>query len=155
MQILDNAQETAVMVKARELCDAIVSEDSFKRMKGQIEAFMADEKVQALYQGLGAKQGMLQQKQQTGAALTDEEIADFEKDRDELLANEVATGFMEAQQGMQDLQENINMHVSMTFELGRAPTQKEIEDELHMKGSSGGGGCCGGGGCGSGGGGCG
>ena len=148
MQILDKAEETAVMVKARELCEAIVAEDSFKRMRGQIDAFMADNAVQALYQGLSQKQGLLQQKQQAGMPLEDDEIADFEKDRDALLANEVATGFMDAQQSMQELQETVNMHVSMTFELGRAPTQQEIDDELHMKGSSGGG-CCGGGGCGS------
>jgi len=153
MQILDNASETQVMVKARELCEAIVSEDSFKRMKEQIDAFMADEAIQALYQGLGQKQALLQQKQQAGMTLADEEIADFEKDRDELLASDVATGFMEAQQGMQDLQETISMHVGMTFELGRAPTKEEIDDEMHMRGSSGGG-CCGGG-CGDGGGGCG
>src|SRR5207244_6457118 len=63
-----------------------------------------------------------------------EEIAAYEKERDALVANSVAAGFIEAQQNLHEVQETVNQYISKTLELGRVPSEEEME------------GCCGGGG---------
>ena len=54
---------------------------------------------------------------------------------------------MDAQRTLEGIQKQIGSYVSMTLELGRVPTDEEIEE-------SNSGGCCGGGGGGGGGEGC-
>ncbi|MFT5495876.1 MAG: cell fate (sporulation/competence/biofilm development) regulator YlbF (YheA/YmcA/DUF963 family) [Kiritimatiellia bacterium] len=150
MITLDQAKETPVIEKARELCDVLASQSSFKALQASVQAFMDSSEVQAMYHGLGSKQAALQEKQQSGMPLSDEEIADFDKDRDDLLANPIAKGFLDAQKSMKELQKTFNSYLSLTFELGRCPTSDEVDEEQNASG-----GCCGGGGGGGGGGGCG
>ena len=147
MQTLQ-AKESPVIVKTRELCETLVAQESFKSLKAQVDAFLADAKSQRQYQDLSDLQGHLVQKQRSGMALSQQEIDDFETARRELMANTVAAGFIEAQRSMEKLQEEISSFVQLAFELGRAPTADEVEADKKK------GGCCGGG-CGGGGGGCG
>jgi len=145
MITLDHATETPVIAKTKELCDVLANQASFKELQAQIQAFMDSSEVQQMYQGLGEKQGMLQQKQQAGMPLTDEEIADFNQDREAVLGNPVAKGFIDAQQSMQDLQKTLTTYLSLTFELGRCPSAEEVDEAQNASG-----GCCGGGGGGGG-----
>jgi cell fate (sporulation/competence/biofilm development) regulator YlbF (YheA/YmcA/DUF963 family) len=146
MITLDQATETPVIEKTKELCNVLVNQASFKELQAQIQAFMDSSEVQEMYQGLGDKQGILQQKQEAGMPLTDEEIADFNKDREAVLANPVAKGFIDSQQSMKDLQKTLTAYLSLTFELGRCPTADEVDESQNASG----GGCCGGGGGGGG-----
>ena len=146
MSDLLNSQETPVITKTKELCTALLEQDSYKRMKAQLDAFVNDAEAQKMYQDLSTKQSMLVQKQQETGDLTEEEIQDFEDQREKLLVHPVAGGFVEAQQGFEDLRDTITRYVTKTFELGRVPTEDEVTPKQ--------GGCCGGG-CGGGGGGCG
>jgi hypothetical protein len=75
----------------------------------------------------------LQQKQQMSLPLSGEEIADFEQHRDNLLKNPVAREFMDAQEELHSVQHSIQQFVSKTLELGRLPTEEDLN-----------GGCCGG-----------
>jgi len=149
MSDLLNARETPVITKTRELCAALLEQDSYKRMKEQLDAFVADEDAQKMYQELSQKQSDLVQKQETTGDLTEEEIKEFEDQRERLLMHPVAGGFVEAQQGFEELRDTVNRYVTKTFELGRVPTEEEVAPQQ--------GGCCGGGGggCGCGSGGCG
>ena len=81
----------------------------------------------------------------TMRAMTDEEIADFNQDREAVLANPVAKGFIDSQQSMKDLQKTPTTYLSLTFELGRCPTADEVDESQNASG-----GCCGGGGGGGG-----
>lgn len=146
MITLDQATETPVIEKTKELCNVLVNQASFKELQAQIQDFMDSSEVQEMYQGLGDKQGILQQKQEAGMPLTDEEIADFNKDREAVLANPVAKGFIDSQQSMKDLQKTLTAYLSLTFELGRCPTADEVDESQNASG----GGCCGGGGGGGG-----
>lgn len=137
------AKKSLVIEKTEELCQTILEQDSFKDLQRKIAAFERDEQAQALYEDLCGKQEILQGKQQRGAMLTDEEIENFEKDRDAMFANPVAAGFVEAQQQLHKVQDTITRYVAKTIELGRVPLESELRS----------GGCCGGGGGGSGGGG--
>ncbi len=103
-----------------------------KALRQSIDSFMADEQTRAQYDGLVAKGQALQQKQQMLVALTGEEISDFEQQRDSLLKNPVARGFLDAQQELHDVRESIHRHVNKTLELGRLPSEEELSE-----------GCCG------------
>jgi cell fate (sporulation/competence/biofilm development) regulator YlbF (YheA/YmcA/DUF963 family) len=129
--------ETLISRKTRELCQAILDEPSMKSVRQRIDTFMADEKTRGQYDGLVAKGQALQQKQQTAVALTTEEISDFEQHRDSLLKNPVASGFLDAQQELHQVRESIQKYVSKTIELGRLPSEEELDE-----------GCCGHHGCG-------
>ena len=126
-------EETAITRKTRELCQMILDEPSMQALRQRIDTFMADEETRAQYDGLIAKGQALQEKQQRSVALTGEEISDFEQQRDSLLNNPVARGFLDAQQELHQVQESIQKYVSKTIELGRLPSEEELSS-----------GCCGG-----------
>jgi cell fate (sporulation/competence/biofilm development) regulator YlbF (YheA/YmcA/DUF963 family) len=134
--------ESLVRQKTIELCEALVQQPEFQSIRQRIASFTGDGEAQRQYQAVNEKGRALHQRQHSGVTLSDAEIAGFEKMRDALLANPVAKGFIEAQQEMQQMQEEIGQFVGKTFELGRVPEEHEL----------GGGGCCGGessgGGCG-------
>ncbi len=138
-KIMQTIQETAINEKTRELCQSIVDQPNFQSARQRIETFIADDKARAQYEGLMAKGQALQQKQQRSEQLTGEEISGFEKEREALLKNPVARGFLEAQEEMHQIQHSISQFVSKTLELGRMPTEADFEEE---------GGGCGSGNCG-------
>jgi cell fate (sporulation/competence/biofilm development) regulator YlbF (YheA/YmcA/DUF963 family) len=117
----DNVQQ-----KTHELCQAIVDQPEFQQMRKQIDAFMSDETAKLLYQIVMEKGEMLQYKQQMGSPLSSDEITAFEKDRDALVNNPVARGFLDAQEQMHKVQESVGQYVSKTFELGRMPTEEDL-----------------------------
>ena len=125
-------EETAITRKTRELCQMILDEPSMQALRQRIDTFMADEETRAQYDGLIAKGQALQEKQQKSVALTGEEISDFEQQRDSLLKNPVARGFLDAQQELHAVQQSILKYVSKTIELGRLPSEEELSS-----------GCCG------------
>jgi cell fate (sporulation/competence/biofilm development) regulator YlbF (YheA/YmcA/DUF963 family) len=125
-------EETAITRKTRELCQMILDEPSMQALRKCIDTFMADEETRAQYDGLIAKGQALQEKQQKSIALTGEEISDFEQQRDSLLKNPVARGFLDAQQELHAVQQSILKYVSKTIELGRLPSEEELSS-----------GCCG------------
>ena len=95
----------------------------------RIETFVADEKARAQYEDLMAKGQALEQKQKRSQQLTGDEISQFEKQREALLSNPVARGFLEAQEEMHHVHQEINQYVSKTLELGRMPTEADFESE--------------------------
>lgn len=127
--------QDSVQQKTRELCQAIVEQPEFQEMRRQVEAFMSDDKAKTQYQSVIEKGELLQHKQNMGAPLSNDEITEFEKERDALVSNPVARGFLDARQQMQKVQESVGQFVAMTFELGRLPTEED------MNGGSCGSGC--------------
>jgi cell fate (sporulation/competence/biofilm development) regulator YlbF (YheA/YmcA/DUF963 family) len=128
-------EETPVVQKTKELCQAIVEQPNMQSIRQRIDAFMTDEKTRAQYDGLMTKGQALQQKQQMSMPVTPEEVADFEQHRESLLGNSVARGFLDAQEELHQVQESIQQYVSKTLELGRVPSEEE------MSGGSCGSGC--------------
>ena len=120
-------QESAIVLKTRELCQAILEQPELRSARERIDAFMSDDTARAQYEGVITKSQALHQKQQQSVPLTAEEISSFEKDRDALMKNPVARGFLDAQQELHDVHESINQYVSKTLELGRVPTEEDME----------------------------
>lgn len=121
-------EETLVVRKTRELCQTILEQPEFSLIRESMDSFMASDEAKNQYQIVMEKGESLQQKQQTGLPLDNDEIAEFEKDRELLMANPVACGFLDAQQKMHKTQETVMKFVSKTFELGRVPTQEDFQE---------------------------
>ena len=118
--------QDSVQQKTRELCQAIVDQPEFQEMRRQVEAFLGDDKAKTQYQSVMEKGELLQHKQNMGAPMSNDEIMEFEKERDALVNNPVARGFLDARQQMQKVQESVGQYVAMTFELGRLPTEEDL-----------------------------
>jgi len=144
MNLLED--DSAVMTKTRDLCEAIANDSDYKSLLVKVETFLGNDEARLTYQSVQERGQELNQKQQSGLELAEAEIGEFESARTELLNNPVASDFLQAQQTLEALQSSVTRMVGMTLELGRVPTPEDIQQAS-------GGGCCGGGGAEGGGGG--
>jgi cell fate (sporulation/competence/biofilm development) regulator YlbF (YheA/YmcA/DUF963 family) len=131
-------ETSSVMEKTRELCAAIAEDQHFAKLQKDVERFLDDDAARLMYQTVHERGEELHHKQHAGVKLAPAEIREFEAARDELMRNEVASAFLDAQGELENLQRTINKYVNMTLELGRVPTEKDIVESEQ-------GGCCGGG----------
>jgi len=122
-----------IETKTNELCEIILAEIQSGGIRQRIDTFLADATARGAYESLMSKGQALQEKQHGGQTLEPAEIAAFEKDRDALLQNPVASGFLDVQEEMHALKESVQKRVSKTIELGRIPTA----DDLNSGGSCG------------------
>ena len=130
------AEKSPVLEKTRELCAAIAGDARFVQLQKDVERFLEDDSARLMYQTVHERGEELHQKQHAGIKLAPSEIKDFEAARDELLRNNVASAFLDAQGELEALQRTIAKYITTTLEIGRVPTEAELSDE---------GGCCGGG----------
>jgi len=119
-------EETPVVQKTKELCQAILEQPNMQSIRQRIDAFMGDEKSRTQYDNLVAKGQALQQKEQSSTPLSREEINDFEKQREAVFNNPVARNFLDAQEELHNVQETIHQYVNKTLELGRMPTDEDL-----------------------------
>jgi cell fate (sporulation/competence/biofilm development) regulator YlbF (YheA/YmcA/DUF963 family) len=136
-------RETPIIEKTKALCRTIVEQPQFGSLLEAVDSFMNDPAARTLYEQVSDLQQLLVRKQESGQELTDEEIGDFEAQRDQLTANPVAAAFLDARQQIYEVQDTISSYVSKTFEIGRVPLPEDLRSSS--------GGCCGGhggGGCG-------
>ena len=119
---------TKVETKTNELCEAILEQIKSNGIRQRIDTFLADSTARNQYESLMSKGQALQEKQHTGERLDPAEISAFEKDRDALLKNPVASGFLDAQEEMHDMQQSVQKVVSKTIELGRIPSADELSE---------------------------
>lgn len=121
------ATDNAVVEKTRELCQTILEQPEFQKIRTQVDAFLNDEKAQEQYQTLSSKGEYLQHKQAQNLPLSGEEVADYESQREAFFNNPVARDFVGAQQTIHKMQETVAQYVSKTFELGRVPGNEDFE----------------------------
>src|SRR5689334_18432415 len=119
-------EETPVLQKTRELCQAILDQPNMQSIRQRIDAFMGDEKSRAQYENLVNKGQALQEKEQMSVPLSREEISDFEKQREAVFNNPVARSFLDAQEELHNVQSTIHQFVNKTLELGRMPTEEDL-----------------------------
>jgi cell fate (sporulation/competence/biofilm development) regulator YlbF (YheA/YmcA/DUF963 family) len=119
--------DDAVRQKTLELCEAIVQQPQFQNIRQRVDSFMADSQAQTLYERVTEKGRSLHEKQHQGTPLDAREIAAFESDRQALLEHPVAKAFIDAQEEMHEMQEGVHQFVNKTFELGRIPTEDDLE----------------------------
>ncbi len=96
-------------------------------MRQDVETFLANEAAKEQYRSLNEKGEYLQHKQTQGVSLSEAEVAEFEQQREHLLSNPIARGFLDAQQAMHKVQETVSQYVGKTFELGRVPDPADFD----------------------------
>jgi cell fate (sporulation/competence/biofilm development) regulator YlbF (YheA/YmcA/DUF963 family) len=119
---------TKIETKTNELCEAILEQLQTNGIRRRIDTFLADSTARGQYESLMSKGQALQEKQHHGQPLDPVEISAFEKDRDALLKNPVASGFLDAQEQMHDLQHSVQKIVAKTIELGRLPAADDLAE---------------------------
>ena len=107
-----------IKAKTQELCETIIAQPEMVAIRKRIDTFMADDSARTQYEALMSK----------GQALEPAEISAFEKDRESLLGNAVARGFLDAQEELHDMQHCIQKHIAKTIELGRIPVAADLEE---------------------------
>jgi cell fate (sporulation/competence/biofilm development) regulator YlbF (YheA/YmcA/DUF963 family) len=122
-------EETVIIQRTKDLCQTIIDQPEYRQIRERIDSFMGDETAKSQYQIVMEKGDSLQHKQQSGVPMDNDEIAEFEKNREILLNNPVAANFLTAQQQMHKIQESVMQYVSKTFELGRVPTMDDFPAE--------------------------
>ena len=120
--------EDAIEQKTRELCETIVRQPHYQGIRQRVETFLADAEARAQYECLSDLGQQLHDKQHRGLELTSAEIAAFDRQRDIFSSNPVATAFLEAQDEMHKIQEQIARYVSKTLELGAVPAAGDLAD---------------------------
>jgi cell fate (sporulation/competence/biofilm development) regulator YlbF (YheA/YmcA/DUF963 family) len=120
--------EDAILQKTRELCETIVQQPQFQSIRQRVDAFLADPEAQSQYECLSDLGQQLHNRQHQGQTLTSAEIAAFNRQRDAFTANPVARGFVEAQEEMRQLQQQITQYVSKTLERGAVPSAEDLAD---------------------------
>ncbi len=119
---------TKVETKTNELCEAILEQIQQGGIRQRIDTFLSNDAARGQYESLMSKGQALQEKQHHGQTLDPTEISAFEKDRDALLHNPVASSFLDAQEEMHDLQSSVQKLVAKTIELGRIPNAEDLSE---------------------------
>ena len=119
---------TKIQEKTQELCAAIIAQPEMIAIRKRIDTFLADDSTRGQYDALMSKGQVLQEKQHHGQPLEPAEISEFEKNRETLLKNPVATGFLDAQEELHKMQSSIQKQISKTIELGRLPVAADLEE---------------------------
>ena len=122
------AEDSIIVQKTRELCQTILDHPDFQSVRKNIDAFLADEKAKQEYQSLVERSEELNHKQHEGVRLSDQEINDFQSQRERVVNNPLAANFIRAQQEVHGIQESVNKYLAKTLELGRVPTESDMED---------------------------
>jgi cell fate (sporulation/competence/biofilm development) regulator YlbF (YheA/YmcA/DUF963 family) len=135
------AEDSALIVKTKELCAEIASDPSFLKLQANVERFLSDDSARLQYQSVHERGEELHHKQHAGIELGASEIREFENARDALFENEIARDFLSAQRELETLQKEISKYVGSTIELGRVPTAEDLVDKGGCCGGGGGGGC--------------
>lgn len=110
-----------------ELCQRITEHPEFQDVQSRVGEFMEDASAQEIFQNLTEKRRELQQKHAAGMEISEAENSEFEALRDQFVANNRATRFMEAQQMVHEVQDAALKSISKTYELGRVPTAEEMD----------------------------
>lgn len=132
-----NSLPASIQNKLEDLCRAILAEPGFEGARLRVEKFLIDDEARGQYARVSEAGEHLHHKQMQGVELPEAEVAAFERDREVLLRNPVARGFLDAQEELQEIQKSVNQYISKTLELGRLPAEEDL----------GGGGCGHGCGC--------
>jgi cell fate (sporulation/competence/biofilm development) regulator YlbF (YheA/YmcA/DUF963 family) len=120
--------EDVILQKTRELCETLVQQPQFQSIRQRVEAFMADEEAKAQYECLSDLGQQLHEKQHQGLILTAAEIAAFDRQRESFSKNAVAQAFVDAQEEMHQIQQQVTKYVSKTLELGAVPSEEDLAD---------------------------
>ncbi len=106
----------------------MLEQPEFVEIQKRLQAFQQDTLVQAQFRHLSEKREQLEQKQEQGGAISQTEIAEFEKLRDGFVNHPIASAFLKAQEEMHEMRRVVNAYITNTFETGKLAAPEEILD---------------------------
>lgn len=126
----------------QELCNALAQDQKVISAKARIGLFFQNAEATKLFQEVNSYGEELRNKHLAGMPPTEEEISKFDKLREAVVSNELARGFLESRQQIDEILGTISQFIGMSIDLGRAPSLEEVEEarKQSMSSSS----CCGG-----------
>lgn len=118
---------TELRTATESLCNLLAKENAVISSKAKIGLFFQNPDATKLFEEVNAYGEELRNKHMAGMQPTEEEIAKFDQLRENVIKNDVARGFLEARQTIDEILNTINQYLGMSIDLGRAPTPEEIE----------------------------
>lgn len=112
--------------KIRELCEAILQDESVIDARNRVERFLQNPEATRGYAMLANLGETLHQKQSAGEEITEEEAERFESLRSQVLGDKAVQEFAEARNTLQEIEGMVTAFVSRTMELGRVPTDADF-----------------------------
>jgi cell fate (sporulation/competence/biofilm development) regulator YlbF (YheA/YmcA/DUF963 family) len=115
-----------IQSKIIDLCNTLAADADVRQARIQAETFLADEGAVSLYKEMASLGRALHQKQHQGVEPSEAEITRFNDLQDRCEASEIISGFLGAQDVLQNVSEAVNAFVGRTLESGRVPTAEEL-----------------------------
>jgi cell fate (sporulation/competence/biofilm development) regulator YlbF (YheA/YmcA/DUF963 family) len=126
-------ESPAVEAKLRELSEAILADPTYRHHMSKVEKFLENEEARDGYRQASELGHSLQMKRHQGQEIDPEEMAEFDRQRETLVANPLVRDFLDAQHTLGDLPATAGTWVQKTIELGRIPEPEDFQSS-----------CCGG-----------
>ncbi|MGF1657278.1 MAG: YlbF family regulator [Verrucomicrobiales bacterium] len=136
--------DTNIQKAAHQLSEELVKSELFVQAKQAVVEFMQNDEAVGLYENTRQLSQALVQKQRDGLIVSEEDHAEYEAARSEMMLNSKCEGFMDAQLQLRDLESYLGQFISMTLQSGEVPSHSEVEAAVFSDS-----GCCGGNGGGS------
>lgn len=120
------SEKSPIIEMTEKLCATILEQPEYKEISEKINKFSVDEHAKQMYQSVYEHQMRLQEKQQRGIPITEEESEAFQMKYEALLELETARGFIEAQQMIEEIEQTIYSYIANTIKLGRVPRPEDF-----------------------------
>ncbi len=139
-----NTSLTPELVKlTTELAAAFAQSQKVISAKARIGLFYQNAEATDLFRKVNEYGEELRNKHMAGMPPSEEEIAKFDKLRQDVVANPICAGFLEGRQLLDDLLGTVNQYLCLAIDQGKAPTDEEVAEAMNQQMSA----CSCGGGC--------
>ncbi len=142
--VMANTSLTPELVKlTTELAAAFAQSQKVISARARIGLFYQNAEATDLFRKVNEYGEELRNKHMAGMPPSEEEIAKFDKLRQDVVANPVCAGFLESRQLLDDLLGTVNQYLCLAIDSGKAPTDEEVAAAMSQQMSA----CSCGGGC--------
>ncbi len=139
-----NTSLTPELVKlTTELAAAFAQSQKVISAKARIGLFYQNAEATDLFRKVNEYGEELRNKHMAGMPPSEEEIAKFDKLRQDVVANPICAGFLESRQLLDELLGTVNQYLCLAIDSGKAPTDEEVAEAMNQQMSA----CSCGGGC--------
>ena len=121
---------------AMELASAFAQSQKVVSAKARIGLFYQNPAATDLFRKVSEYGETLRNKHMEGMPPSENEIAEFDKLRQDVVNNPLCKGFLEARQELDEMLAVVNQYMVMAIEKGVAPTDEEVADAMTQQMSS-------------------
>lgn len=112
----------------RALAEAFAQNQKVVSARARIGLFYQNPEASDLFRKVSEYGEELHNKRLAGMPPSEEEIAKFDKLRQDVVDNPLCMGFLEARQELDTLQSTVNQYLYLAINKGSAPTDEEVAD---------------------------